>query len=154
MRFASWGGLLFLISSQARAEPMFPDYAVVRSAGYLGMVAAGVEYKLFRKNFFVGGVYGFTPAWAAGVSVHSLAFPVALAPISFEPAARLSVRPYFSAAPLFALSGPFHFLRTSKEPIGYYPPNRVLGSSGIYFGRSYGWVRARVCGRIGFLPHG
>jgi len=128
---AIFGVIIILIPLRGHGASFLPTHMVARSAGYLGMVGLGVEYLWGYENFTVGLIYGYTPAWAAGVSVHSLAFPIGFRPILFESRPLFRLRPYTHITPLLALSGPFHVLRVSKEPAGYYPPNRVLGVVGV-----------------------
>jgi len=103
-----------------------PDFVKIQTGSFAGMVAVGAGYALFDDVLNVSLLYGYTPAWHAGTTVHSFDLSFDVRPLDVLIGEFRIVPVYFGAGLLIALDDQLFFRTPARYPTDdYYPPTAL-----------------------------
>jgi hypothetical protein len=103
-----------------------PDFAKLQTGSFAGLIAVGVGYALFDDVLNASLLYGYTPAWHAGTTAHSIDLSLDVRPLDMLIGEFRIVPVYFGAGLLVALDDQLFFTTPARYPADdYYPPTAL-----------------------------
>jgi hypothetical protein len=126
-----------------------PDYYSLHYAGNVAFLSAGAGYFNRSGKTQLGLMYGYTPAFAAGIRIHSLTIKSVFQLYQFN-LKRSSILPYAGVSANFEVGGKSFLFQPSHMPKSYYDaPKSLHGIVSLGVKRRQA-MRSRYFGTIEF----